>query len=189
MQLDEILTKFMPSIFPSQLEVFYRLFRYIQQVDGGMDRLSEHLRTVIINDGKRTFEEYRKKFISLDKKKKVLWEYVQVFAHNSYSLKQVMCMILSFFRPSMIILINVPLFSSLSTPQSLQSRSWVLLLTSQFQWELLDIWTIWFAWMSLLHRLVTPRTFGSSYSTRVSELIFLYSNISNKVLLDYLLLY
>ena len=181
MQLDEILTKFMPSIFPSQLEVFYHLFRYMRHVSGGMDRLSEHLRMVIINDGKRTFEEYRDKFLASNKKKKVLWEYVQVFAHNSYSLKQVTCRVLSFFRLSMTILISVPLFSSLSTPQSQQSRSWVLLLISPFLWELPDIWTIKFAWMSLLYRLFTPRTFGSAYSTCVSELIFLYSNISNKV--------
>ena len=79
----------MSSIFPDDLDTFYRLFVYVKRVKGGIEVLSVHLQKEIVKYGQKIFDRYLETFHTTQRKKQTLWEYIKTLAHSMYQLYEV----------------------------------------------------------------------------------------------------
>ena len=178
------MSRYLSSIFPDDLETFYRLFVYVKRTNGGIEKLSEHLQKEIVQYGRKLFDRYLKIFLSTQRKKQTLWEYIKELAHSMYHLYEVSFFFCCFysFRPFNSDSTRFPLFSKHCTPPLGPSLIFPSLLISLFLQESLNTSIMQSALKSRKMWIpVEKRTSGSTFSTQLTELIFLYSNISNKV--------
>lgn len=83
------MSRYLSSIFPDDLETFYRLFVYVKRVNGGIETFSEHLQREIVKYGRKLFERYLETFQNTQRKKQTLWEYIKTLAHSMYRLYEV----------------------------------------------------------------------------------------------------
>lgn len=83
------MSRYLSSIFPDDLETFYRLFVYVKRVNGGIENFSEHLQREIVKYGRKLFDRYLETFQNTQRKKQTLWEYIKTLAHSMYCLYEV----------------------------------------------------------------------------------------------------
>lgn len=84
-----ILVRYMPSLYPDDLDSLKRILYYAKHMNG-LDVLAEQFKLVLTASGMNLFNKYKEKIARSKKPKRVNWDFVKELSHTSYQTSLVL---------------------------------------------------------------------------------------------------